>query len=122
VGDWSADQSKSRKRYQWVSTRGEKDQVWRDFTKRLKSIPDFNDLRIEKLGPEIHFWRETKDSEGKTYWTSCLRFSGDNWDYWTVYWRADESRWRSTGIKDVPVSQALTQAVAFYNQKKHEFL
>lgn len=122
MGNWEKDQSKARKRYDWGTTRGTKDPVWRDFTERLKKIPELQEFKIEKLGSEIHFWRQTKDVEGKMYWLSFLRFVGDKWDYWDVSWRGDDSRWRATGIKEVPVRQALANAVEFYKQKKHEFL
>ena len=114
MGEWSKDQSKHQRRYKWDKTRGTKDAVWRDFALRLKNIPEFKDMRHEKIGSEIHHWRLSQDSAGKPFWLSVLRLVGDGWGYWDLYWRPDERRWRTTGYEELPAGKALAAAVEFY--------
>ena len=115
MGEWRKDQSKGARRYIWGQTRGEHDEVWRDFAARMKAFPTFQSLRIEKIGAEIHAWRNVREDNGKTYWTSCLRFVDDGWGYWSVYYRSDERRWRATPVEDQPIGRALAQTAEFYN-------
>jgi len=116
MGSWRADQSKGARRYVWQQTRGEKDEVWRDFAARLKTHPPLAGLKLEKIGSEIHCWRPVQEPSGKTYWTSCLRFVDDGWGYWSVLFRPDERRWRTTSLKDLPLSRAIAGAAEFYKQ------
>lgn len=121
MGNWRADQSKGGRRYQWGQSRGKEDPTLRDFLARSKKFPEYAELRSEKIGTEIHCWREMKESHtGKVYWTSCLRFADDGWGYWTVHFRPDEARWRSTPLKDLPIGRAVEGAAEFYRQKLHE--
>jgi hypothetical protein len=117
MGTWKPDQSKHSRRYEWGKSRGEKDAVWRDFAARLKAVPGLSPFKHEKIGPEIHFFRQAKDPNGRPYWTSFLRFVNDGWGYWEIAWRPDEGRWRSPGLKQLPPSQALTAAAEFVAQE-----
>jgi hypothetical protein len=111
MGEWRADQSKEVRRYLWGQTRGEKDETRRDFLARIKAFPELAALRTEKVGSELHLWRELKEeTSGKTYWTSCIRFVDDRWGYWTVLFRDDERRWRSTPHKELPLRLAIEGA------------
>jgi len=114
MGEWRRDQSKEARRHVWGKTRGEQDPTWRDFAHRLRAIPELAGLRAEKIGSEIHLWRERREPGGKPYWASCLRFLDDGWGYWTVMYRPDERRWRATPLKDRPLRQALEGAAKFY--------
>lgn len=116
MGEWRADQSKGARRYNWGETRGKQDATLRDFTERMRAFPDLKDIRAEKIGSEIHCWREIPEDGGKTYWTSCLRFVDDGWGYWTVFQRPDERRWRTTPLKELPLSRALAGAAEFYKE------
>ena len=122
MGEWRADQSKHERRYQWGTVRGTKDPVWKDFAQRLKKIPELQKFYHEKIGAEVHFWRQTKDPNGKTFWHSFLRFVGDGWGHWSVWWRPDERRWHPTSIEELPVGRALLAAREFYISKQDEFL
>lgn len=122
MGTWKKDQSKHDRRYEWGTTRGEKDAVWRDVAARLKSHSLLSSLRHEKIGAEIHFFRLMKDPSGTPFWSSCLRLIDDGWGYWTLQWRPDEGRWRTSAIRDLPVGRMLTVAEGFYREKSHEFL
>jgi hypothetical protein len=117
MGEWRADQSKKSRRYVWQETRGQNDETWQDFARRAKPFPAFAALRFEKLGKEIHCWREAAESGGASYWMSCLRFVDDGWGYWTVYYRSDERRWRTTPIKEFPLGRAVAAAAEFYRDK-----
>ena len=115
MGSWRADQSKAARRYVWQQTRGETDDTRRDFVERLKPYPTFAAMRVEKIGGELHLWRPLKEDEsGKAYWTSCLRFVDDGWGYWTVYYRLDERRWRTTSIKEMPLGRAIVAVAEFW--------
>lgn len=121
MGTWKADQSKGTRRYVWGETRGKEDATLRDIAARAKKQPDLGDLRPEKIGSEIHFWREvTEKPSGKTYWLSCLRFVDDGWSYWTVFFRPDDARWRATPLKDLPLSKAISGAAEIYRERLHE--
>jgi hypothetical protein len=115
MGNWQKDQSKNARRYVWGQTRGEHDAARRDFLSRAKVFPAFAPLRIEKIGSELHLWREIKEPSGKIYWTSCLRFVDNDWGYWTVYFRPDERRWRAAGIKELPISGALEETARLFD-------
>jgi len=117
MGDWRFDQSKGGRRHVWQQTRGEQDPTRRNFVERIKTYPVFKGMRIEKIGGELHVWRENVPKEGSSYWTSCMRFKDDSWGYWTVYYRTDERRWRSTGIEDQPVGKAIDSASEFWREK-----
>ena len=117
MGDWRKDQSKTVRRRIWGQTRGQNDGAWQDFNRRTKEFPVFSRLRFEKLGKEIHCWRELTADEGYTYWTSCLRFVDDERGYWTVLYRLDERRWRSTDIKKLPLGRAIPLVAEFYQSK-----
>lgn len=117
MGTWRADQSKGGRRYVWGESRGKEDPTLRDIAARLKKVPDLAALRPEKIGAEIHCWRERKESTGKTHWVSCLRLVDDGWGYWTVFFRPDEARWRATPIKDMPLSRAIAGAADIYREK-----
>ena len=117
MGEWRKDQSKKARRYIWGETRGQSDDTWQDFAGRVKSYPELAKLRFEKLGKEIHGWKQVLESDGDPYWLSCLRFVDDGWGYWTVYFRTDESRWRTTDIKKIPLGRAVTAAAEWYRQK-----
>jgi|SRR6185437_14781980 len=114
MGDWRRDQSKGARRLIWGQTRGKEDPTYRNFAERLRAYPDLAALKVEKIGSEIHCWRERTEPGGKKYWTSCLRFVDDGWGYWTVFYRPDERRWRTTPLRDLPIGRALEQAVEFY--------
>jgi hypothetical protein len=116
MGNWRADQSKGVRRYVWQQTRGEHDDTFRDVAARMKAFPVFTPLRIEKIGSEIHVWRQIKEDSGKTYWASCFRLVDDGWGYWTVFYRPDERRWRTTPIKDEPIGKALAHVAEFYQE------
>lgn len=117
MGEWRADQSKGVRRYVWGQTRGEQDPTRRDFMRRLKDYPELSALRIEKIGSEIHAWREVLEDGGRRYWVSCLRFVPDEWGYWDVFYRTDERRWRPAGIDELPVGKALGAAAEFFREK-----
>ncbi len=117
MGNWRADQSKGVRRDIWGQTRGENDPTRRDFLERMKPFPVFASLRIEKIGEEIHCWREIKDSAGKPYWASCLRFVSDDFGYWDVFYRTDERRWRTTPLKELPVGRMIERLAEFYSEK-----
>src|SRR5437868_5439555 len=112
MGTWRQDQSKGVRRKVWGQTRGQEDDTRKDFVNRLKAYPVFASLRVEKIGSEIHFWRQLQDEKGELYWASCLRFIDDGWSHWTVMYRTDERRWRTTPIKDLPTGRALTDTAA----------
>ncbi|MFA5974788.1 MAG: hypothetical protein WC859_01305 [Elusimicrobiota bacterium] len=116
MGSWRPDQSKEARRYVWGRTRGEDDPTRRDFAHRLRAFPALARLKTEKIGSEIHLWREVQDPSGKKYWISCLRFMDDGWGYWTVRFRTDERRWRSTDLNDLPLRLAFESAVTFYKE------
>src|SRR5690349_21680647 len=105
MGSWRVDQHKLVRRRIWGQTRGQSDDVWQDFAQRIKPYKHLAHLRFEKLGTEIHCWRQLPESGGTPYWTSCLRFVDDGWGYWTVYYRTDEGRWRTTDIKEMPIGR-----------------
>jgi hypothetical protein len=117
MGSWRADQSKKPRRKIWGETRGQSDSVWQEFAKRFKAYPCFTPLRIEKIGEEIHAWRQIVNPKGEPYWMSCLRFVDDGWGYWTVYYRNDERRWRATDITHLPLSHAIRLAAEWYHKK-----
>jgi hypothetical protein len=117
MGDWRKDQSKTVRRYIWGETRGQNDTTWQDFANRIKTLPALAPLKHEKLGSEIHCWRQVLDAAGKPYWISCLRFVADDWGYWTVSYRKDEGRWRATDIQKLPVGRAVTAAAEWYASK-----
>jgi hypothetical protein len=115
MGEWRKDQSKNARRTIWGETRGSHDETWEDFRNRLKVHPALLKLRIEKIGSELHCWRlVVESSSGESYWTSCLRFIDDGWGYWTVMYRPDERRWRSTPYKQLPIGRALAGAEDWY--------
>lgn len=116
MGSWKQDQAKGVRRTVWGQTRGKEDDTLKDFMQRLKAHPNLGILKVEKIGSEIHCWRSVKDSQGQTYWTSCLRFIDDGWGYWTVMARTDERRWRTTPYKSLPIAQALTGASELYGK------
>ena len=117
MGEWRKDQSKRTRRYIWGQTRGQNEGTWQDFNTRIKTIPELNGLRYEKLGEEIHCWRETVEDSGEKYWLSVLRFVDEGYGHWSVYYRTDESRWRATDAKKVPIGRALEGAAAWYRNK-----
>jgi hypothetical protein len=114
MGTWRVDQSKNAKRYVWQQTRGEQDEMLRDFVVRFKAYPVFAEVKLEKIGSEIHVWRPIKESSGKSYWASCMRFKDDGWGYWDVFYRPDERRWRTTTIKETPLTKAISAAADWY--------
>src|SRR5437660_116734 len=114
MGTWLPDQSKNARRTIWGQTRGEMDDTWKDFSSRLKTVPALAHLRVEKIGSEIQCWRLQESPGKEPYWMSCLRFIDDGWGYWTVMYRTDERRWRSTPYKDLPLGQALSGAGEWY--------
>jgi hypothetical protein len=117
MGDWRVDQSKTVRRMVWGRTRGEGDATWKDFSARFKNLPPLAALRVEKIGSEIHAWRSLKEAEtGKIYWVSCLRFVDDGLGYWTVLYRSDERRWRTTTFKEMPLGRAVEAASDFYKE------
>jgi hypothetical protein len=116
MGEWRKDQSKNARRYLWGQTRGEHDATRRDFLVRMKPFPVLGKLQIEKIGGEIHAWREVTEDSGKRYWTSCLRFIDDGYGFWTLFYRPDERRWRSTPYKDLPVGRVIAAAAEFFGQ------
>jgi len=120
MGDWRADQSKTVRRMVWGRTRGEGDATWKDFSARFKRFPALTNMRIEKMGSEIHAWRPAKEDTGKTYWVSCLRFVDEGLGYWTVLYRSDERRWRTTPFKEMPLSRAVEAAAEFYKNEMKE--
>ena len=117
MGEWTLDQSKNARRTIWGQTRGENDPTLRDFIRRAKTYPMLAAMRPEKIGPEIHCWRQIKSPDGEVYWHSCLRFKDDGWGYWTVMYRSDERRWRTTDLEDLPYSKVLPAAVDLYKSK-----
>lgn len=117
MGSWRADQSKGARRKIWGQTRGELDLTRQEFANRLNSAPSLASLRIEKIGSEIHAWREIRDEAGAVYWASCLRFVDQGLGYWTVLYRPDERRWRATPIKNLPMSAAITAAADWLASK-----
>jgi hypothetical protein len=117
MGDWRPDQSKKTRRYVWGQTRGEQDETLRDFNVRVKAYPQLAALRAEKIGSEIHLWRMLKEDSGKDYWISCLRFVDDTWGYWSVFYRTDERRWRTTPVKDEPLGRALATVADFFREE-----
>ena len=117
MGEWRADQSKGARRYIWGQTRGENDPTRRDFLQRMKPFDVFAPLRLEKIGSEIHFWRELKESSGKPYWTSCIRCVPDDWGYWDVFYRTDERRWRTTPMQELPVGRMIERLAEFSREK-----
>jgi hypothetical protein len=120
MGEWRADQSKKTRRYVWGETRGQYDDVWKDFAQRVKAYPELAAMKYEKIGKEIHLWRPIQESSGETYWTSCLRFVDDGWGYWTVFYRMDERRWRTTALKELPIGRAITSAAEFWQLRAQE--
>ncbi len=117
MGDWRKDQSKRTRRYIWGETRGQNDGSWQDFNTRIKEYPDLRELRFEKLGEEIHCWRKELEDTGEMYWISCLRFKDEGYGHWSVYYRTDESRWRATDVKEVPIARAIEGAAEWYRSK-----
>jgi hypothetical protein len=118
MGNWKPDQSKKPRRKIWGETRGQSDETWQEFAKRFKEAPPLDKLRLEKVGTEIHAWRQILDEKkGEPYWMSCLRFVDDGWSYWTVLYRTDERRWRTTDIRGLPMSRAITAAAQWYKKK-----
>jgi len=117
VGEWRKDQNKGGRRIVWGQTRGEQDPTRRNFVERIKAFPSFHNLKVEKIGSEIHVWREEKPEKGPAYWTSCLRFVDDSWGYWNVWFRPDERRWRTTDITEEPMSKAIELAAEYYGKK-----
>jgi len=117
VGEWRKDQSKGGRRVIWGQTRGEQDSTRRNFLERMRAYPVFKNLKVEKIGSEIHIWRVEKPETGPAYWTSCIRFLDDSWGYWDVWYRPDERRWRSTGINKQPVGKAIAAVAEFYQEK-----
>lgn len=117
MGSWRSDQSKEARRYLWGKTRGEGDPTWKDVTHRLRALAALAGLRVEKIGSEMHLWRQVQEPSGKAYWTSCLRFIDDGWSYWTVLYRPDERRWRATGLRRLPIGRALAAAAEFYRER-----
>ena len=117
MGEWRLDQSKGAKRDVWGQTRGENDPTRRDILERMKPFPVFQPLRVEKIGSEIHCWRELKRESGRVYWVSCLRLVPDEWGYWDVFYRTDERRWRTTSMQELPIGRIIEQLADFYSQK-----
>ncbi len=117
MGNWRSDQSKSVRRDVWGRTRGEGDATWKDFSARFKQFPDLFNLKIEKIGSEIHVWRYIAENARKGYWVSCLRFIDDGWGYWTLMFRPDERRWRATNHKDLPVGRMIETAAELYRER-----
>jgi hypothetical protein len=117
MGEWRKDQSKGVRRRIWGQTRGQDDETWQDFAQRIKQFPHMADLRFEKIGTEIHCWKQVPEDGGGSYWMSCLRFVDDGWGYWNVYYRIDERRWRATDIKEMPIGRAVTAAAEWYKTK-----
>jgi len=115
MGEWRADQSKKTRRYVWGQTRGEHDAARRDFIERARKYPLMSALRVEKIGSELHLWRQIKEDSGKTYWASCFRFVDNDWGYWTVFYRPDERRWRKAGITDLPIARALEETARLFD-------
>ena len=120
MGNWRKDQSKNARRMVWGQTRGEFDPTRQDFVKRMKEYPAFASLRIEKIGGEIHCWRQVSEPESDPYWFSCIRFVGDGWGYWKLFYRKDESRWRPTSIKELPAREVIAQCAEFYTDVFHQ--
>jgi hypothetical protein len=120
MGSWRKDQHKRVRRYNWGQTRGQNEGVRQDFMERIRPYPVFKDLRIEKLGEEIHCWRLAHEEGDQPYWTSCLRFVDDGWGYWTVYYRTDEGRWRATDTKEAPLGRAISEAAEWYSRQRPE--
>lgn len=114
MGEWRKDQSKKTRRYIWGQTRGQNDETLEDFVQRAKAFPAYTGLRFEKLGPEVHMWRNIPEDGGGMYWMSCLRFVDDGWGYWSVMYRTDEGRWRATDAKKVPLGRAIELAAQWY--------
>jgi|GEM_PF-1920786 hypothetical protein len=114
MGEWRADQSKNVRRYSWGETRGKNDAIWKEFARRIETFQILAGLKFEKIGSEIHCWREVYEPSKDKYWTSCLRFVDDGWGYWTVFYRTDERRWRATSLKQLPMRLALEGAAEFY--------
>jgi len=117
MGEWRRDQAKGARRYVWGQTRGHDDNLRRDFIERAKPFPVLHALRVEKIGDEIHCWREVKEEDGKAYWISCLRLVPDEWGYWDVFYRTDERRWRTTPLKEIPLGRMIAQLAEFYSEK-----
>ena len=118
MGNWRADQSKTARRRIWGKTRGQSDETWQDFSRRAKDYLVLKPLRFEKIGKEIHCWRQVEESGGTPYWMSCLRFVDDGWGYWTVYYRTDERRWRTTPIRQQPIGRALSESADFWTHAR----
>ncbi len=114
MGEWRKDQSKKTRRYIWGETRGQNDETLEDFVQRSKHFPVFSVLRFEKLGSEIHGWRNIPEDGGETYWTPCIRFVDDGWGYWTTMFRTDEGRWRPTDAKKMPLGRAIELTAEWY--------
>ena len=117
MGEWRRDQSKKTRRYIWGETRGHQDSTWQDFARRMKEFPDLASLKFEKIGEEIHLWRQVPEDQGEPYWISCLRFVDDGYGHWEVFFRTDESRWRATQIKEVSIGRALAGAAGWYRDR-----
>ena len=117
MGTWRFDQSKGGRRHVWQQTRGEQDPTRRDIVERMRAFPEFKDLKVEKLGGEIHIWREIEADKGPSYWASCMRLIGDSWGYYDVFYRTDERRWRSSGIEEMPIGRLLQILADFYREK-----
>jgi hypothetical protein len=117
MGEWRLDQSKGAKRYVWGQTRGVDDSTRRNLIERMKPYAVFKNLRVEKIGSEIHCWREMTEETGKKHWISCLRFVPDDWGYWDVFYRTDERRWRTTDLQELPIGRMIERLAEFYSQK-----
>jgi len=117
MGNWKLDQGKGARRYVWGQTRGENDPTRRDYLERIKPFPIFSAMRLEKIGSEIHFWREIKEDTGKGYWISCVRCVPDDWGYWDIFYRTDEGRWRTTPFKEMPVGRMIERLAEFVSEK-----
>jgi len=120
MGEWRKDQSKKTRRYIWGQTRGQSDGTWQDFAIRIKEYPILGGLKFEKIGDEVHCWREVLEDTGETYWMSCLRFTEDGYGHWSVFYRTDESRWRATDIKKIPIGRALAGAAEWYRDRMQQ--
>ena len=114
MGTWRRDQSKGARRVIWGQTRGKNDETWKEFEQRLGAFPELAKLRIEKIGAEIHCWRQVESPSKEIYWTSCLRFVDEGYGYWSLWYRTDERRWRSTPNKELPAGRTINGAAEWY--------
>src|ERR1700744_6412717 len=114
MGPWKRDQSKGVRRVIWGQTRGKTDETWKEFEQRINKFPELSKLRIEKIGSEIHAWRQIQAESGDAYWASCFRFVDEGYGYWSLWYRTDERRWRATPYKELPMGRTITGAAEFY--------